>query len=248
MKKGFVIILLLAVCSICSCKNKEDQSAIEAIVSDFYNSDYAYEETTELYASDGSLGLRSVYEGTVFQSPYKEHKKVISYDTFDNSMDTNGLLFNEIYFHGVSKAVIAYVSTDNGWVKQMVTRTYPYGYGESITFSEVPDKTLSTDSEEVYTGEYKVVPSLKIASNLQISAVVKQKYYVDKKSGTITRIETDLTDLDRMANIINCINMNGDTLEEAQKKVSDDRSKKINRLTITEYGNPDDFQIPDVAD
>lgn len=248
MKKSFAIVTLLVVFTMCSCKNKEDQSTIEAIVSDFYKTDYAYEETTERFASDGSLVIRTVYEGEVFQSPYKEHKKLISYDNFDSLSDTTILQIKETYFEEIHKTVTAYISTDNGWTKQIITRTYPYGYAESIIFSEVPDKNLSTDIENVFTGEYTVTPPSNNHSLQQISATIRQKYYIDKKSNYITRIETDLTDLNRMINIINYINFNEGTLEEAQKKVSDDEMKEINILTITDYGNPDNFQLPNIPD
>ena len=51
-----------------------------------------------------------------------------------------------------------------------------------------------------------------------------------------------------MINIINYINFNEGTLEEVQKKVSDDEMKEINILTITDYGNPDNFQLPNIPD
>lgn len=246
MNKSFVVVILFVIFSVCSCKNEGDQSEIEAIVSGFYQADYAYEETTEIYDSEGSLRMRSVYEGVVFQSPYKEHRKQISYENFHRSRDTENLRIHEIYFRGFHKAVIAYIRTDHGWGKQMITRDYPYGHGESITFSEVLDQMLSTDMEDVFTGEYIVDPPEGFPQ--QIAATVTQKYYINKKSRTVTRIETDLTDLTRMIMIVNGINTNEDTLEEAEKRVSDDEIKEVNILTITDYGNPDDFQIPNIPD
>ena len=69
MNKKLIIVILLISVVFCGCNYKRDKSEIEKIVSDFYITDYSYEETTEKYADDGSLILRLVYEGEVFQKP-----------------------------------------------------------------------------------------------------------------------------------------------------------------------------------
>lgn len=246
MNKKLIIVILLISVVFCGCNYKRDKSEIEKIVSDFYITDYSYEETTEKYADDGSLILRLVYEGEVFQKPYKEHKKVISCDNFNRTANKQ---LNEIYFQGSDKAVTTYISTDDGWTKQLTTRNYPYGYAESITFSKIPDETFSTDHVDVYIGEYTVLLSSKNSSFQKLSATVTQKYYVDKENKVLTKIETDLTDLNRMRDTINYISVNGYSLEEAQKKVAlDNEIKEINILNITKYGDPDDFQIPDIQE
>ena len=72
---------------------------------------------------------------------------------------------------------------------------------------------------------------------------------MDKENKVLTKIETDLTDLNRMRDTINYISVNGYSLEEAQKKVAlDNEIKEINILNITKYGDPDDFQIPDIQE
>ena len=176
MNKKLIIVILLISVVFCGCNYKRDKSEIEKIVSDFYITDYSYEETTEKYADDGSLILRLVYEGEVFQKPYKEHKKVISCDNFNRTANKQ---LNEIYFQGSDKAVTTYISTDDGWTNQLTTRNYPYGYAESISFSKIPDETFSTDHVDVYIGEYTVLLSSKNSSFQKLSATVPEAKAAD---------------------------------------------------------------------
>lgn len=249
MNRIFLIILfiLLSLNGYMHNENK-GKSKIEEIVSDFYKADYEYENITETRNAENQLLSRNVTEGQVFQRPYREH---VHFTASEPSSDSG---VTDIYYQGFEKAVYAVIAVNGGWARQMTTRTHPYGYGERLRFDDTPDPSLSTDGYDVYHATYTAVSPKKYHISKPLTATVKQTYYIDKSSETLIKIETDLTEVRKMRQILTDLSVNGASLEEHSRKGSEenaiqtDEIREMNILSIYHYGNPTDFTIPDITE
>lgn len=65
--------------------------------------------------------------------------------------------------------------------------------------------------------------------NEELECTVKQEYYIDNEKQSLTRIDTDLADLNQKTYIANDISVNRETLDIAQKKM--EQQKNLSLIT-----------------
>lgn len=242
MKKTWAIrsVICLSVFLLTGCQSasEKETSEIAGIVENFFKSDYDYEETTTYYDVDGRIRIMQVIEGQLFQDPYKEHLRVTPYSRTIKGTSS------DLYRTGKWNFITAYVPTDNGWVKQMQQRAHPHGFGRDLTFSSGKQDT-NDPNLEIYSAEYTVDDGKSYKLNEDLSAVISQKYYVDKDKKILVRIETDLTEMNKKHAMIVDMVENGSTMKQAKEKVA-----KMNDITQTvvldiyNLGNATDFDLP----
>lgn len=174
--------------------------------------DFAYTKTT-YYMDEAGLEKKSVLKGTYSAEPYEEHIVVEEAENY---------LWDEIIYSGNGEMITAKIHTPlsdlSGWIEQKVSRVYPYGYGEELFFKLVGEEEINGVICEVYTTEYITDVMGGIAGDEVITATVTQTWYIDKEVERLIRVDTDLTDLNEKTFVVNEINVNGSSLEEAEKK------------------------------
>lgn len=238
-KAGWICVVLCAVClTACGGKNMPEGS-IEHIVADFYEAGYDYQK--ELVICDAetgeTLGTQMVAEGQIFAEPYREHVKYLS-------DESGSALVQEAYFEETKAGVRAVLVTEDGTKKQNVTRSMPYGYGEDISFAQQDDTVIDDREVLVYVGEYQVDIGEKYRLSEELVATVPQEYYVDKETGVLLRIVTDITDLNRKNQAAVDVSANGTELQKALADAETEQPCEKEILTIRHYGEPTEFQMP----
>lgn len=245
MKKsyiGFCLICLIPfLFSGCNNTSSESKSGIEKAVADFYEADYDYEKIDEAYNKNTDSYSNTVYEGQVFNNPYKEHFEVVSPDS--NSI-TKEIYYDNNWIFG---SVRAHVLTDDGWVLQTVSRNRPMGYGKELQFKLDREETIDGKKVEVYTTEYTESVSKLYQIQEDITYTVKQEYYLDKEQKVLIRIVSDTSDCIEKTAIANDMSANGYTLEQAQNNVKQQlpASQQKDNLNIFNYGNATEIEWPD---
>lgn len=232
--------MLLSAVFLTACGEKNaPEGSIERIVADFYETGYDYQK--ELVTCDVDTGevleTQMVAEGQIFTEPYREHVKYLS--------DESGrALEQEAYFEETKTGVRAVLVTKDGTKEQSVTRSMPYGYGEDISFAQQDDTVMNDREVLVYAGEYQV----DIGENYRLSetlvATVSQEYYVDKETGVLLCIVTDITDLNRKNQAAVDVSANGTELKKALADAETEQPCKKEILMIDHYGEPTEFQMP----
>lgn len=63
--------------------------------------------------------------------------------------------------------------------------------------------------------------------NEELECAVKQEYYIDNEKQILTRIDTDLTDLNQKTYIANDISVNRESLDIAQKNMEQQKNSSF---------------------
>ena len=235
-----MIGLLLFVFCGCDKAYNEGKTGIEKAIADFYEADYDYERIDEVYDKDTDTYSKTVYEGQVFNNPYKEHMKVVSPDR--NSI-TNEIYYDKNWIFG---SIRAHILTDDGWVLQTVSRSQPNGYGKELQYKLDREETIDGKMAEVYTTEYTESVSKLFQIQEDLTYTVKQEYYLDKDRQVLIRIVSDMTDCNEKTAIANDMSANGSTLEQAQNNVKQlPASQQKDTLNISNYGNATEIEWPE---
>ncbi len=228
MKKYFITIPGLFFCMISACgkpvvPGTQDPEGIEAAVQAFYASEYDYEET-HTFGSDGEeSGI--VYEGQVTLEPYHEH---VTVRTFGDTTAS----YSEVTYEEKDGTVSAeLVLADGGTASQTVQRKYPYGYGESITFTEQEDGVADSMEVLIWHGEYVTDVGKAYGFKEELTAVVSQTYYVSKDDHMLIRVDTDLTGLNQTIAIANAMS-GGLSYEEAKETVTAEAQRELVEMRI----------------
>lgn len=242
MKKTWAIlsIICLSVFLLTGCQSasEKETSEIEKIAENFFKSDYDYEETTTYYDVNGRIRNMQVIEGQLFQEPYKEHLRVTPYSRTIKGTSS------ELYRTGKWNFITVYAPTANGWVKQMQQRTHPHGFGRDLTFSAARQDTTD-ENLEIYSAEYTVDDGKTYNLKEDLSAVISQKYYLDKDKKILVRIETDLTESNKKYAMSIDMFENGSTMKQAEEKVTKMNDiKQTVVLNIYNLGNATEFDLP----
>ncbi len=206
-----MVSLLFCVTAACGKPGAADAGEpedIEAIVQAFYASEYEYEyEETHTFEKDG-VTSGYVFEGQVSLEPYREHVKV---HTFGDTASA----YSEVTYEEEAGVISAkLVLTDGSVTTQTVQRKYPYGYEQDLVFSE--QKEGVTDGTEVVIWHGECVADVGAAYGFEerLTTVVEQTYYVSKTDHTLIRLDTDLTELNRIMAAANAMS-GGLSYEEA---------------------------------
>lgn len=240
MKKvGWICAVLFTVFLTACGEKKAPEGSIEWIVADFYETGYDYQK--ELVICDAETGevleTQMVAEGQIFAEPYREHVKYLS-------DESGSALAQEAYFEETKLGVRAVLVTEDGAKEQNVTRSMPYGYGENISFAQQDDTIMDDREILVYVGEYQVDIGENYRLSEKLIATVTQEYYVDKETGVLLRIVTDITDLNRKNQTAADISANGADLKTALAEAEIEQPCKKEIMTIEHYGEPTEFQMP----
>lgn len=240
-KAGWICVVLCAVClTACGGKNVQEGS-IEHIVADFYEAGYDYQKERVICDEETGEALETqmMAEGQVFAEPYREHVKYLS-------DESESALVQEAYFEETKAGVCALLVTEgeDGVKKQNMTRSMPYGYGEDISFAQQDDTVMDGREVLVYVGEYQVDIGEKYRLSGELVATIPQEYYVDKETGVLLRIVTDVTDLNRKNQAAVDVSVNGTELEKALADAETEQPCEKEILTIRNYGEPTEFQMP----
>lgn len=230
MKKINAYICFNMIIFLCSCSIAAPVSEIETYVADFYKADYDYIKTTEVLSEDGSIQTM-VMEGQITHSPYTEHVKITSADSKS--------AWTEAYYEGNEKMAQAKILSNGKWIEQIISIAEPYGYGEKLTFTFDRSDTLDGKRVDVYTAYY--LDDISSAFRLyglkeELTARVKQEYYVDVEEKHLVRIVTDFSELIRVTNVGNYMALNGLSREEAEEKSREREIYRKEVLEILNYG------------
>lgn len=229
----FFILLFMCMLSITGCE-KAEKPAIETAVDNFYTGNYEYQKTKTYF--DGEDEKNQIIKGEVIQSPYKEFVEIVQSDSAN--------MWSEAYYYGTGDVINASLNIDGTWTETKMKREKPYGYGEKLKFTLLEKR----QDEEIYTTEYVVDigKHYNLSDKEELSATIKQTYYLDTKENVITCIETNLTDLKEKTYIANEISANQKTVEEAYKTLKESglNLTETEQLTILKYDDKLKIDIP----
>lgn len=219
-------------------QDRNDSDRIQKIVAQFYEGAYEYKKTDAYYDGEKESSV-IVKEGKVIHSPsYKEYTKI--------AKSTDGSLWNEAYFYGDGEAVNAVLITNEGQQRLKLQAEQPYGYGEDLDFTL--DESGNDTDNKVYKTQYSINIGRNYGLEDSLTATVGQTYYINKKSNTLTKIVTDLTDSNEKTYMANDISANGTSMEEAKKNAeSQTNLKEIQTLEISNYNGDISIEIPGEA-
>lgn len=196
----------------------------------FYNANYEYRKSTINIRNDTEQVV-NVYEGKVISSPYKEYMRVVK--PKDSSL-------GEVYYSGNGKMVKAVLHRNNEYTTRPASRSYPYGYGQKLTFKKDRVENYNEQVCTVYTTEYSEDLS-NIVNPDAGTAKVSQEYYVDNESDRLLCIITDLTDLNHKTEALNYGFSTESTSETQESKVI-----TVEKLEILSYNDEISITIPDI--
>ncbi len=240
MKKFYILIAVSLIISMLGCEQKQfpQEASIEEAVADFYKASYDYERIKETYNKKGIVLSKVVKEGQVYDNPYKEHEKVVL--TEPKKLNPSALAM-EVYYKGNK----AYISTNNGFVKQSVKRSRVHGYGEKLTFKFDRKETIESRPVEVYVTQYTYDLSKFYKLDADLTATITQEYYMDEEKKMLIKIITDVSDLNKKNGIAIDMSENGAKYQAAIENANEnyDYNEKIT-LIIKNYGTPTKFDMP----
>ena len=206
MKKYTIyIILLISIISFSGCRLSKSEDMFFSVFDELYASDFSYIKSDTLSVDNEQITY--IYNGEVTSNPYTEHV----------SVEQGEALWQEIYYSGEGEYVNAKISVDGEWQEQKTKREFFYGYGEDIRIVSESETTLDGIECVVYYTEYTEV----LGDDNALEADIIQEYYIEKESGKLCRIVTDITELQRMIYIANDMSANGTALEEAVKNADE---------------------------
>lgn len=236
MRKGKWIGVSLAGMLLTGCSGS--QQAEEA-VNRFYEENYTYLKTTT--RTDEVLGEDGIYKmvtaGIVTWAPYEEYYKIVE--------STGEVAFDEVYCYEEGEIIHERIGVNGQWVDQTKERSYPYGYGEKLKFRYDRKEELDGDIFKVYKSKYKVPLSISCGDTGEknVTAVVKQEYYIDEEERQVRRIVTDLTDLNEKKAELNQ-ESNGENLMTVKINESSRKHGEKEVLDIIKTG--DEVEINEV--
>lgn len=243
MKKRIKTIsfLIFIILMFTSCDETKNEKTIDTIVSNFFNGSYEYSKTNTCCVDNKDHNSTvTVVEGKVTRNPYKEYVRIVE--------NADSALWTEAYYYGNGKVVNALIKTSEGWQKTKMKVEHPYGYEEKLDFKFDREEKIDGSINKVYTTEYKINIGKKYRINEELECTVKQEYYIDNEKQILTRIDTDLTDLNQKTYIANDISVNRETLDIAQKNMEQQKNlSEIEQLEIFNFNGEIDIDIPEDA-
>ncbi|WP_044296194.1 hypothetical protein [Robinsoniella peoriensis] len=236
-----LLFLIFIILMFTGCDESKNERKIDAIVSNFFNGSYEYNKTNTCFVDNKDHNSTvTVVEGKVTRNPYKEYVRIVE--------NADSALWTEAYYYGNGKVVNALIKKSEGWQKIKMKAEHPYGYEQKLNFKLDREEKINGSINEVYTTEYKINIGKKYRINEKLECTVKQEYYLDNEKQILTRIDTDLTDLNKKTYIANDISVNGETLDIAKKNMEQQQNlSEIEQLEIFNFNGGFDIDIPEDA-
>ena len=212
---------------------------LDKALNDFYNNNYEYKRTVYPISMDKRIDDNMfVSEGKIVSFPYREYSKVVE--------SNESTLWNEVYYYSEGRDIISLVNISNEWISNKTERSYPYGYNKKLHLLSEREETINNTIYTVYFTEYKVNIGTKYHLSDAVYAVIKQKYYINKDREELTRIDTDLSDLQKKTFIANDMSINGKSLNSALNDVEGaENMNSWEKLEIYNIGEKLEIEIPD---
>ena len=200
----------------------DDTLDASAIVSDFFDTSYAYEKTTEeTLADDPGTPTPLVTKGKIIPSPYREYQM------------TDDI---EVFYEGDDELVTVMTRRGVNWVRTEEYRQYHFGFGQKdMTFTEIARQETTGQSSRTFTASYTETLTSLDNKDLSLTAEISQMYFIDPDTKQVTRIETDLSDYTQKQLMLIDMADNGTSEADAAAKVADVTKREI--MNITAYGD-----------
>lgn len=204
------------------------------VVNQFYHAGYDYTQIDQYKKADQTT--QTIIKGQVFVEPYKEHITVVDAGNAEST-------YSELYYEEKHNKIKATLISNGKRIEQTAkARQYPDGYGQAVTYTKEKNQKIDGKEMLVYQGEYILDVGRVYQIKDELKANVKQTYYITQKQHKIYKIETDLSDYDKMIAIATDISTNGQSKEEASANIKKDMLKHSRSLEIEHFGDPTPFK------
>lgn len=203
-KKRYLLIVLMVLVILLGngCGKEEEEGpkmSIEEIVAKHYEQDFNYTKVITVQDGPDGISFEVALTGEYQHDPYKEYLTI----DFKHS-DIDYSPWTEERFSGDEELVFKETVTNNGVREEYVQRPYYPGYITDVSYAFVEETRLNGDKVDLYNAEYivDVAEEYGIANN-EITAVIKQEYYIDPIENQIVKIVTYYEDYHDKINLIN---------------------------------------------